>query len=133
MTDGSNHISPEQPSSLLPGLASTLLRERLRNWQFSPNADRDARLDARLWLAVLARQGPVEAAATTVMGILVHNPVVRTGPGTSAVGRQITLRFAMNDKRNLLIDAYGPRPDFPDFEGAISGEGDEVSGLPVSW
>lgn len=121
MTGASNLISPEQPSSLLPGLASALLRERLRNWQFSPNAGRDARLDARLWRAVLARQGLVEAAAT-VMGILVHNAVVHTGPGTSGVGRQITLRYSMTDKHNLLTDTYDPLPDFPDFEGAISGE-----------
>ncbi|MEU0629118.1 hypothetical protein [Streptomyces sp. NPDC005989] len=121
MTGESNLISPQQPSFLLPGLASTLLRERLRNWQFSPDAGREARPDARLWLTVLARQGLVEAAAT-VMEILVHNTVVRTGPGTSGVGRQITLRYAMTDKHNLLIDPYDPRPDFPDCEGAISGE-----------
>ncbi|MFE2936582.1 hypothetical protein [Streptomyces sp. NPDC059278] len=61
-------------------------------------------------------------AATTIMGILVHNAVAHADPGPSSDRRRLTLRYAMTDKHDLLIDVYDPLATFPGFERAIEGE-----------
>ncbi|MEV7083336.1 ATP-binding protein [Streptomyces sp. NPDC093516] len=78
------------------------------------------RTDARMRLTLLRWSGDI-AAATEVLSRLAHNALRHAQPAHEAPA-QMTVRLAVTEDEELVIDVQDPRPDIPLSQAAIAEE-----------
>jgi hypothetical protein len=95
-------------------------RKWTRTYALSSASLRRLRGDSRMFLTVLGWTGDL-AAAVEVLSRLAHNAVVHAQP-VADIEAEMTVRLAITEDNELLIDVEDPRPEFPGSETAIAGE-----------
>lgn len=113
---------PSREASHAPGsvLTAPVDREWSRSYIIEPASLRRVRTDARMRLTLLRWPGDI-ATATEVLSRLAHNALRHTQP-THEAPAQMTVRLAVTEDDELVIDVQDPRPDIPLSEAAIAGE-----------
>ncbi|MFF6979392.1 hypothetical protein ACFZAV_16970 [Streptomyces sp. NPDC008343] len=111
-----NKIS-DAPVSIL---SAPVNREWSRSYAMTPASLRRLHTDARTRLTLLRWPGDI-VTAIEVLSRLAYNAAVHARPADEALAR-MTVRLAVGDDEELLIDVQDPCPDVPLSQAAIDGE-----------
>ncbi|WP_406490610.1 hypothetical protein OHB06_00960 [Streptomyces sp. NBC_01604] len=118
-----HHQAALPPAAVTPPLGGPGVpvdREWRRTYALTPASLRRLRDAARMYLTLLGWPGDIPTAVE-VLSRLAHNALVHARPNDNAEA-EMTVRLAVAEDNELLIDVEDPRPEFPDSKTAIAGE-----------
>ncbi|WP_316779736.1 ATP-binding protein [Streptomyces sasae] len=104
----------------LSGLTAPVDREWSRPYPMTRASLHRLRNEARMHLTLLRWPGDI-TTAVEVLSRLAHNAVVHAQPSDETPAR-MTLRLAVTEDEELLVEVQDPRPDIPVSTTALVGE-----------